>query len=66
MLDDIGERIDYSGDQHLIGLQRHLSEATELMRMPRPRKRQNQSADFRLQYDRQYIFKRHVTIVRRL
>jgi len=66
MLDDIGEWIDDPGDQYLIVIQRRFGKAAELMRVAWPGKRQNQSADLRLQYGRQYLFKRHITIVRRL
>ena len=65
MFDDIGERIDHAGNEHLIVLQRHFCKATKLMRVARTRKWQNQSADLRLPYDRQYLLKGHVTIVRR-
>src|SRR5262249_42129925 len=65
VLDDVGEWIDDAGDQHLIGVQRRLGEATKLMRVARPGERQKQSADFRLQDGGQYLFKRHITIVRR-
>jgi len=52
----------------LLGELRAVIEAAPLFvpRMPRSGKRQNQSADLRLQNDRQYVFERHVTIVRRL
>ena len=66
MLHDIGEWIDDAGDQHLISFQRRFGKATEFMRVTRAGKWQKQSANLRLQYGWQYLFKRHVTIMRRL
>ena len=66
MFNDIGERIDHAGDEHLIIVQRKFGETTKLMRVPRSCKWQDKPADLCLPHDRSDLFEGHVTIVRRL